>query len=173
MAFFSKLFGGGGADSGEGFGKSELSQIMKSSQAEERLLKLLDLPLTMGLGILINSSSPFNYYNVENDSTHTYYPADYTPADYQWAKELIKLRDQAQDLAESGEFNEAAALFGRITIKAPGHDLIMLNLGVSLAEAGRFKASLKVLSKAMEYHPHNQRISNNYEAIKQAAGGDY
>ena len=164
MGFFDRLFGKGESS----MIPSEIREILDLGPVASHLQKLIALPHNMSALIFepFKKGTPMDYMDNETGEKIEYDPKEYSESDIQWAQEVLSITRKGEDKGRMGNHKEAIPLLTKALKMAPGNDLLMLSLAVSYAEEGNFPVSLEILRKAMKLHPKNQRIRNNYKAIR-------
>ncbi len=94
---------------------------------------------------------------------------NYAEADVQWAEQVFNVAREAEVKARSRRFREALPLLKRALRMSPGHDLLLLTLGVCYAELGELGTAIRILERAHHLYPSNSRIRRNLDALRSAA----
>lgn len=161
MSWFGNLFA-------KNVSQDDIQGLLNMEPKAPHLLKLLSLPPVSGLAMLRGADEPFDFFT-EDGNIETFDPKDYCEADLVWAEEVLKIGMEGSDKARAGRFNEAIPSLKRALSMAPGHDLMLMTLGVCYAQIGEFPKAIKILEQARKLHPDNSRIAQNLEAIKRAS----
>jgi len=83
------------------------------------------------------------------------------------AMELIRLCQKATNATDP---RESIRIYEKIIAKAPFDSISMLSIGVCYANLGDGRKAVSYVERALRSDPHNQRIRQNLEGIRQHFG---
>jgi tetratricopeptide (TPR) repeat protein len=81
--------------------------------------------------------------------------------DYQWAKQIEKIVNQAFAASESRRYHDSIKYYKQALEMAPGCDLFLMSIGAGFANLGQKNKAIKYLERAAEISPGNTRIRDN------------
>lgn len=166
MSILKNIFG-----SSQNNETEDIRELINTEPKSTHLQNLLSLPHNIAPAIFssISNGKAMDYTDAETRTTIAFEPKDYTEDDITWAREVMALISEGENLANAGSCEKAIPVLIDALKIAPGNDLILLTLGVCYAKIDKFRIALEIMKKAKLLYPHNKRISNNYEAIKSAS----
>jgi tetratricopeptide (TPR) repeat protein len=156
-------------------GQDDIHEIlnMEMNPKDIYLLQLLfKLPPDSAIQMLKSAISrstdlnPVEFAFGDEEDKYIFNHNDYSKADISWAEKVFKIAMAGETKAKSDKFNEAIPLLKRALRMAPGHDLLLMTLGVCYGELKQYSTAIRVLERAQQLYPTNQRIKTNLEAVR-------
>jgi tetratricopeptide (TPR) repeat protein len=86
--------------------------------------------------------------------------------DYQWAKQIEGIVDQAYAASESRRYHDSIKYYKQALEMAPGCDLFLMSVGAGFANLGQMSKAIKYLERAAEISPGNTRIRENLRSAR-------
>jgi len=89
-----------------------------------------------------------------------------TQEDYDWAKGIESVVDEAYAANQRGDFAATVRLYKKALELAPGCDLFLMSVGSAYAHLGQKAKALRYLERAAKISPVNKRIRSNLENVR-------